>query len=94
MGNVNPGKPQTPYCLPAQVGAAPDSVMILDSPGAGAVGVDTAAGPGALFLHVGEYMYGTSDNTLSKPVKTLAKLYYLDLGTLAAFSCLHMHHMY
>ena len=36
-----------------QVNAAPDSLLLLDSPALGADGTEEGAGAGALFLHIG-----------------------------------------
>ena len=36
-----------------QVNATPDSLLLLESPAAGADGTDEGAGAGALFLHIG-----------------------------------------
>ena len=43
-----------------QVNAAPDSLLLLDSPALGADGTEEGAGAGALFLHIGPSLFSGS----------------------------------
>lgn len=40
-----------------QINAAPDSLLMLDSPAFGLEGTEEGAGAGALFLHIGKQLY-------------------------------------